>query len=203
MGTWGPHSFDNDAAADWLAAFRETGAEAAVRALEAVMGDGGEDADVAAEALAASEVVAIVLGQPRPGEAPAMLEAVEPHAAALRATDGLADLARQAVGAALNPTGELYELWVEDAEAGGTWMQSVGDLLLRLEAAHREHGQSWTPREDAPGDAAGLRMSASEANVFRLDMLVLSDRVDRLTDLVERRFDEIADRLSRLEGAPR
>src|SRR5215216_2317973 len=86
MGTWGPNSFQNDWALDWLGDLRESGDASPIRsALSAVVEHGGTKpyrasliermigmgnrkdwltADVASKALAASEVVAVWHGQP-------------------------------------------------------------------------------------------------------------------------------------------
>ena len=65
MGTWGVHSFENDDAMEWAAAYRERGMPVVSGTLEVALQDFDDDkltVDIACRALAAIEAVAMVLG---------------------------------------------------------------------------------------------------------------------------------------------
>jgi hypothetical protein len=137
MGAWGPGSFDNDSALDWLHALADSEDDGAlIDALAEVLDaeDGAYlDADVGMPAVAAAEVIAS-LGGRRAQKLPAQLgawigaqspevarELVEKHAA-----DALEALARVTDG----PSSELAELWDGAAE----WRAAIDDLAARLRA---------------------------------------------------------------------
>ena len=134
MGTWGAGTFENDTACDWAEELEFADdlsrvADAIQRVLEA----GGEylDADDAAEALAACEVVARLRGnwgrrdaytegvdrwvEAHPGPPPPELVAE-----ALAAIDRIA-----------TPPSELLELW-EESEDSPEWHEALRDLRARV-----------------------------------------------------------------------
>jgi Domain of unknown function (DUF4259) len=129
MGAWGAGAFDNDDALDWVGALEERG-DAAIRDALAAVAAAGEDDDVesgaAAEALAASEVVAALSGHAADGVPEAARAWVEgrgvpPH--------DLVELALRAA-ARVERSSELRELW-EEAGADD-WVSAVRDLRFRL-----------------------------------------------------------------------
>jgi hypothetical protein len=133
MGTWGTGAFDNDTAADWLYALEEVDDLSLIETTIASVLDGDDeylDADVAAEALAACEVVARLLG--RRGVRHASTETldkwVEKHS--LSPSKELLESARKAIGRVLSGDSELRELWSESE--GTDWLAVVEDLRLRL-----------------------------------------------------------------------
>lgn len=70
MGTWGPGSFDNDTAGDWLDELTERNSSRPIRiAIDAVMKSDYPDAEIAARAIAAAEVIACAKEKPT-GEVP-------------------------------------------------------------------------------------------------------------------------------------
>jgi hypothetical protein len=152
MGSWGAGSFENDWALDWLADFRQCEDVDFVRtALRRVVEHGGTkqypasiilrllgrphrtdwlDAHVAAQALAAAEIVAAWRGHPAaklPRDLPTWLK----QHATLSQPD-LVPLARKAV-TIVKTNSELKDLWQEvDAD---TWQNAVEDLEQRLDGA--------------------------------------------------------------------
>lgn len=137
MGAWGPRSFDNDSALDWLNGLTDSDDDGAlIDALADVLdAEEGEylDADVGMPAVAAAEVIA-ALGGRRAQKLPAPLEEwigaqsadvarelVEKHAA-----DALEALGRVSDG----PSSELAELW----DSAADWRAAIDDLAARLRA---------------------------------------------------------------------
>ncbi len=132
MGAWGWGPFENDDASDWVYELEEAeGPAVLLDAFEAVADDKDDyvDADVAARAIAAAEVVAALLGRPGddlPEEAEAWVDDhldddVEP------------ELVSEAVRAVrrVKSNSELQELW-EDSDDADDWKKSLDDLVKRL-----------------------------------------------------------------------
>src|SRR3954451_21808785 len=96
MGAWGPGPFDNDDAMDWLVGLEESHDESALReAFRAVEADATYiDLPVAANALAAAEVVAAAVGPPPPGLPPEVTAWLDAHGSAK--SRALVDLALKA-----------------------------------------------------------------------------------------------------------
>lgn len=128
MGAWGPGSFDNDDALDWLDDLVDGASDAIRAALEATDAEYLEAPD-ASSALAAAEVVAAAAGRPAadlPGE---VSEWLEEHGT--RQAAALAPLARRAVERVRRDS-ELKELWEEGDPS--EWLAAVDGLLERLPA---------------------------------------------------------------------
>ncbi len=142
MGAWGPGTFENDDAMDWLAEFvaSDDGAGVLYWAFEAVTDAPGYlEAPEASAALAAAEIVAALHGHPS-------AELPEDAAAWVRDHQGAVSreappIARSAVEL-VRRFSELRELWDEADPA--PWYARVNDLHARLAAAERDH----------PGDAS-------------------------------------------------
>jgi hypothetical protein len=133
MGTWGVGPFENDDAAEWLAALAEVEDDSLLHeALDEVAAAGpGEyvEAPWGAVALAAAEVVAGGLGRPAddlPAEATAWLERCPGVVRTDHGTLALQALDRVAADS------ELRRLWDESPDAV-SWHARVGDLRGRLE----------------------------------------------------------------------
>jgi hypothetical protein len=134
MGAWATDSFGNDDASDWLATLMGKDDLAMVEeALNAALavGDDYLDAPLAAEALAAAEVVAAAKGDPGPD--------VQDKAALVAWLDNLAQgpdktlvaLAVQVVERVLADNSELRDLW-EDSDEFDDWQTDVQALSERL-----------------------------------------------------------------------
>lgn len=145
MGAWGYNAFENDAAADWLAAlkqsdivsFTEDALQAALPSPLALMqrqaGKQPEvylDANVACVALVAAEVVAAWGGKPH-AAMPDDLSSALTRSAAEYDTE-LAALAQMAVKGIAEDS-ELRDLW-EETDDFGAWLQDLRDLESRLMA---------------------------------------------------------------------
>lgn len=132
MGAWGPGSFDNDDAQDWLGEL--DGAEdtsVVCQALAAITDlEVGEyiDAPDAAIAIAAAEVVAAGIGsgiEPLPEVVATWLDDLQPEF-----DDPDARLAARAVER-IRKDSELAELWDSSGD-GSAWQTCIDDLLDRL-----------------------------------------------------------------------
>ena len=147
MGSWGPHSFDNDVAMDWVARFRACGPEEMWAALEAVT-RGGErpEADAVSAAIAAAEGVALAAGAPGAEDVdPDLVTMFRSASDDVLAERELIGLALFTVAALRDVSSELSELWAEaDGEA---WAEAVGDLARRLMAIADRHGVA-VPKTD-------------------------------------------------------
>jgi hypothetical protein len=132
MGAWGYGTFENDAALDWAGDFASDPSRRALsRTWETIRRAGYIDADQAAAALAAAEVLAAMIGKPSEvlpddlakwaGENP--IEPVIP--------DG--ELAAGALHAIML-IGERSELMEQIEESGGTaeWSAVLDDLARRI-----------------------------------------------------------------------
>lgn len=129
MGTWGIGPFDNDAASDWVEDLEDADdLTLAIDALERVRTDQYVEADDAAVAVAAAEVVAAAGGRPH-GDLP-------PEVAAWVARSDVtflpehAEAAADAVGRVRAGDSELAELWADADDR--SWHGHLDDLSARL-----------------------------------------------------------------------
>jgi hypothetical protein len=136
MGAWDVGAFDNDLAADWVGDFEgydlASGLQAIRLALTSVVGTeagGFVDADDAAVAVGAAELVAAING--RPAEATAYDQAARDWIDRSRpaADPGLTDLARTALSRVVGEGSELAELW---EESGPSWRTGIATLRAKL-----------------------------------------------------------------------
>lgn len=130
-GAWGPGSFDNDDARDWLEICLESEGSALVySALQAVVRPGVIDATEGARAIAAAEVVAAAKGQPSDvltKEASAWLSRQPKQDIAK-----LVSLARRALSRVKDPQySELQQLWSESKDE--QWTNKIAELEARLQ----------------------------------------------------------------------
>lgn len=134
MGTWDVGSFDNDDAADWAYELEDCGDLSVIENSIAGVLDPGDDyvdAPVAAEAIAAIEVLARLQGNW--GERSAYTETVDAWVERVRLAVPVT-LAKQAVHALdriIGEQSELRELW-EESEEFDAWMASVAELRSRV-----------------------------------------------------------------------
>ncbi|WP_299200612.1 DUF4259 domain-containing protein [uncultured Tateyamaria sp.] len=179
MGAWGPHSFDNDTAADLLDTLKNLDqpfeqAEAVCESFEAVFEApaGDLDADLASTAVAGAEVIAACLGQPKDGaEAPFDLEA------SFKFYDDAVGMALAALDRVTTAGSELAELW-DETEDASTWRASVADLAARLKAAAKVHDLATDFAPDAP-EADPEQALRSDVDQVYADMMV---EIERLAD---------------------
>src|SRR5690242_8727108 len=140
MAAWGSGPFENDDAADYADGITQgrdlTGLE---RTLDKAIGAGKEylEAPDGAEALAAGEIVARLLGRPA-AETP-RLDQLDKRMrlddwvrnAKLVPAPQLINKARRAVERVKTEPSELMELWI-DSDDFDSWQSAVEDLLGRL-----------------------------------------------------------------------
>jgi hypothetical protein len=130
-GAWGPGSFENDDALDWVADCVESkGPQAIAAALAQALDAHAVEAPQASSAIAAAEVVAAAGGRPNP-KLPSELRGWLQH----QSNDEIAKLAPRAVRAidriASEPSSELAALW-KQSESYAAWQRSMQDLVARL-----------------------------------------------------------------------
>lgn len=132
MGTWGPHSFENDAAMDWVGRFRASGPKTMWSALDAVARGGDRpDADAACAAIAAAEGVALAAGaRCADGTDPELVTMFRTASDDVLAEHELIGLALFVMTKLREGESELGELWADAAGAG--WTAAVDDLATRL-----------------------------------------------------------------------
>ncbi len=128
VGAWGPGSFDNDDALDWLAELTEGSSLGPVNTAFALVQEADYlEAPDASAAVAAAEIVAALMGRP-PADLPEeAAEWVQAHPATPGAT--LVTRARGSV-IRVREDSELKELW-EEGDAG-EWHASMDELAARL-----------------------------------------------------------------------
>src|SRR2546421_12555394 len=129
MGAWGPGSFDNDDAMDWVSGLRAGSGDKVLRAALAPAASAGDsylEAPTCSIAVAAAEAVAAVRGRPAaslPEELTGWITskpAVQPELArvAMAAVDRIAR------------SSELKDLW-DESESADEWRSATGDPRLR------------------------------------------------------------------------
>ncbi|MGZ8311552.1 MAG: DUF4259 domain-containing protein [Allosphingosinicella sp.] len=137
MGAWGSGSFENDTALDWAEGVQSvTDVRRPFERLKEVTDAGGEDetayidADLASEAIAAAETVALLMGRTIPGFPEGLRERLRD---AGEPDDLLFHQARNAICHVLRNS-ELAELWAESAAESGTnaWHAEITALVDRL-----------------------------------------------------------------------
>lgn len=133
MGAWGTGSFENDAALDWVYAFRDSSGTAQLtQTLQTALDDTDYlDLDDASAAVATAEVVAALKGVP----APDLPDEVQAWVANEPTTPdpALIDLALRAIDRVLGPDSELKEIW-EESDLANRWQGGINNLKRRLRA---------------------------------------------------------------------
>lgn len=131
MGTWGPGSFENDTASDWVWGLEKAqGTEYLEAAFNAVLDvDGYLESPEAEAAIAAAEVLAALKGEPSadlPEDVPPYVERI-----AAAPTGALVELALKALERIKAEESELQELWEETGDAS-EWEAVLDSLEQRL-----------------------------------------------------------------------
>jgi hypothetical protein len=135
MGTWSHHPFGNDTANDWAYDLERTRDFSHVaRAIQAVLDVGEDDyldADVAAEAVGAAEVLAKALGHGTQRDAYTEKVEVWLKGVKVKPTAKLLADAQAAMARVLGAESELRDLW-EEGHGLATWEASVHALQAAL-----------------------------------------------------------------------
>ncbi|HTP76426.1 MAG TPA: DUF4259 domain-containing protein [Rhizomicrobium sp.] len=134
MGAWGKGALENDDACDYADMIADgkdlSGLE---RTLDTAIQAGEDYLEVSdgAEALAAGEIVARLLG--RPGALTPRTAKIDEWISGLKQAPGapLVDKAVQAVTRVMTEPSELMEIWI-DSDNFDDWQDGVEDLLHRL-----------------------------------------------------------------------
>ena len=131
MGAWGPGTFDNDDAADWVYELLDSADLAPAReALAATTdSDGWLEIPEGARAVAAATAVAAGLDGDVRGLPDEVVEWIEDHADAGTLAD--ARLAIDALERIASVDSELREVWLE-APNGPAWVEEIARLAYRL-----------------------------------------------------------------------
>ena len=192
MGTWGVHSFENDDAVEWAAAYREMGLSVAASTLRVAIEDhvnGTLTADIAARGVAAAEAVAYELGR---GSAEAQRLFASAPASSRDAAEALVSTAEEFIMCATGGS-ELAALWKEaDWDDHRAWLASLTDLRSRLQGEV----------QPAPVVAEAPASVISEDMIEDLRKAIggLSYDIQVLRQEMEENFSRLA---ARIEGAKR
>jgi Domain of unknown function (DUF4259) len=174
VGTWGPGSFENDAALDWVL---ELGKSAdpdlpagVLRKLDGARPVGGVEEEVG---IAAAEAVAASRGWPADRAPDGLLEWL--GASGARADTGTAELALRVIDAIAGGDSDLGLRWREVGDAS-PWYASVTDLRRRLRAPLGDVGRPASPAktQNRTGDVVQVILSAA-----RVAYVQLIGRTDR------------------------
>lgn len=197
MGTWGPHSFDNDAAMEWAARYRTAGLSLAAKtvdaALSAYLGDEGLDADLALEGVAAVEAVCLVMGQG--SKAAQQVLAGAPAADPKDAQKLVSDCSHLIMSVAGGS--ELATLW-EDAEwdAREAWLEGLRDIQSRL--AGEASQAALTPTKTDVSDGSVLRMDEQTFIDLRNAIGGLESDIAMLKQHMDENFARLARKMERI-----
>lgn len=146
MGTWGPGSFENDAAIEWF--FRVEEAVDPGTPIADALDDALAEADVleseaAREAVAAAELLASCAGRPPEILADRIRAWTDTHPHAPHDTE--VQLAVEALER-IREESELREAWDEAEESGDdAWLGALDDLIARLRRAGQGNPATLTP----------------------------------------------------------
>ncbi|MDJ1007176.1 MAG: DUF4259 domain-containing protein [Paracoccaceae bacterium] len=196
MATWGVHSFENDDAVEWAAAYREMGFDLAASTIRIALEDFSNNrlsASIGTRAIAAVEAVAQALGRGSEAAAVAFDGAPAPDPAKAEALVAEANELVMAVTGA----SELAQLWKEaDPEHREAWMGSLTDLRRRLNGA--------PAAAPAPSPETAAPPAAASADVTLDDIRKAIGGLARDIEALRRETAENFDRLARrLPGADR
>ena len=136
MGAWGPGTFQNDDALDWVDEFERVDQKLefveATLAFAIATSKRGDymDLPIGSHALAAAEVVAALRGRPSDNLPDYLKEWVSGQGA--QPGEKLLEMSRQAIWA-VTAESEIKGLWEEGgADAAAPWFAVVNDLSYRL-----------------------------------------------------------------------
>lgn len=133
-GAWDVGPFDNDEALDWVWELEASTDLSVVRAaLNAVASEGSYiEGPTGSTAIAAAEVVAALLGKPRP-QLPLEVKEWASHRS-LSPDSELIELARKVIADVQDlEKSELAQLWSDTGEHYATWKSGLSGLLERLQ----------------------------------------------------------------------
>ncbi|GAB5481349.1 MAG: hypothetical protein Pars92KO_11060 [Parasphingorhabdus sp.] len=130
MGAWGPGSFENDSALDWVSGISSLEDVAAKFDALADLEEADIDVDLASEIIAAAEIVAMLMGQIAPDAPEDALKKVDNFA---KPDAALVAQAKMAVSEVLGES-ELLDLWSENLEDSAGWNVAITGLITRLNA---------------------------------------------------------------------
>ena len=186
MGAWGGGSFENDTALDWAARVEslEDVREPLNRLKALTRGRKDHqpvhvDADLACEAIAAAETVAMLMGRRSPDFPDDLYERLADGGPP---DDKLFHQAREAVGRVLRDS-ELAELWAEGTEDGvaNEWHAAITALVDRLNPDIE--AEPWQPAEveavaaGAAGPCAFCGEPVERDQLFHMTIRDLTDRM--------------------------
>ncbi len=194
MATWGVHSFENDDAVEWAAAYRENGLAVAGSTLTVALGDAENAnlrADIATRAIAAVEAVGFALGRGSekarelfegapaadPGQAGALVEKC--------------DLFLTVVSAG----SELSELWKNAAPGEHEkWLASLEALRARVVSAPAQAAPAATAPSPAREPLVEPSVVAGDAELDDIRMMIsaLSADIDALREEMNQNFRKLA-----------
>jgi len=136
MGAWGPGSFQNDTALDFLDQVLRSEStdlvEDALMAAATAQPDPELDMQTAEKALAACEMVAAAYGRDSEDVPEAAREWIRDHEGEFH--ESMLKIARRAAGRVVSEIPAYQELWFDPAKAAA-WADRVRDLATRLERA--------------------------------------------------------------------
>lgn len=172
MATWGVHSFDNDDAVQWAAAYCDMGLPVAKSTLEIALSDhsnNGLTVDLACRALAACEAVAFALGRGSP-ESQRLLAAGP--VADIAAAEALVSECTAMV-AAIADGSVLKDFWVgAGTEDHKKWDASLADLRARItggqSAAHPGASQAASESSGSGDPSIHTQLESIQAAVAAL-----------------------------------
>jgi hypothetical protein len=129
-GAWGPDSFENDDALDWVGDCADGKSQSAVRAaFAAVMQGSYVQAPDASAAVAAAEVVAAVVGRPHPSPPTELAKCIKRNST--QELRSLLPEAQRALARIRDPkVSELSQLWADTKS--NDWSRAIADLEARL-----------------------------------------------------------------------
>ncbi|MEM8579962.1 MAG: DUF4259 domain-containing protein [Pseudomonadota bacterium] len=168
MGTWAIHSFGNDDAADWIdeisgikqPVFQIDAMKAAFEAARTEALSSDLESGTAAVAVAAAEVIACELGQPRTGASPYEVTSLDLQYA-LKVNDDVLRLSRRALSLVTTEVSELADLW-DDTDEAAEWRAHIADLDARLLKAAETHdlNPAFVPIEVTAEEELGEEVAA-------------------------------------------
>ncbi|MDA8587175.1 DUF4259 domain-containing protein [Rhodobacteraceae bacterium] len=194
MASWGVHSFENDDATAWAAAYCEMGLDVAKSTIDVARGDlenGALSADLSCRAIAACEAIAFALGRGSPA-------AVQAFSGAPAADRGIAqDLTddSDALLEAITSASELKVIW-SNANQYDAWAASLMELRSRL-VVREPASVAPEPQRRPVAAEAGTPVAAGSDDIHaaiaalsadvRLLRQEMAENILRLAELIEAR----------------
>jgi hypothetical protein len=168
MGTWGPGSFENDVALDWVLRLGKSGnPDLPAGVLRRLDGAGSLGGIMEEEGTAAAEAVAASRGWPADRVPDGVQEWL--RASGTRADAAIAELALRVIDAIKNEDSDLRLRWGEGEDVS-SWLESMADLRHRLRAPQRDISGPPRPAkvQSRTGDVAQLLTSGGRVAYIQL-----------------------------------